>query len=382
MKRHFAIAAGLMAAGLISGCSSMQDYDDTHFAKGWDNPGVMATDEKLGFNVNHEIGITVPEGTKQLRAWLAMPSDMDTYQSVKDWKVVAPWPAKVVRDARGNNVLYFEADNPAPGKHTVTTSWTHHRQGVTSKTDASMTRPHTEKELAALSFYLQDEQEAKQDAEITAWAKAAVGNEKNPIKASKLLYAAVLEKIEYHVKDEKPDAQKSMNSTGTGNARKTFDTCTGNCTDFHSLYAAASRAVGVPCRAVYGSFFKSPLDGQDKDQSYHCWIEFHAPNIGWIPLDVAVADVYEASYKINDHNLPRVMLTTSEGFDGHDESQIWHHFGNLNARRVVWHWGRDLVMNPPQKEAPLLWLVSGHAEADGKKAAVTRKLTFKGVSGH
>jgi transglutaminase-like putative cysteine protease len=25
------------------------------------------------------------------------------------------------------------------------------------------------------------------------------------------------------------------------------------------------------------------LMGEDQDQSYHCWAEFYAPGLGWIP---------------------------------------------------------------------------------------------------
>jgi transglutaminase-like putative cysteine protease len=383
MKRTLSIACGILAVGLLAGCSNMQSYDNTHFADGWSNPGVRKTSEHRDFDVRHQITITVPEGTKELRAWLAMPSDQDPFQRVQNWKVESPFPHRIERDSMGNNVLVVEATNPTAGNHIVTTTWHHHRDGVAAVTDPNKTRAHTPEELSALAVYLKDEIEAVVDDDIRAFAKDAVGNETNPVRASRLLYNAILEHVKYHVKDPNPDGPtKVLNATGTGNARKTFDTCTGNCTDFHSLYAAASRAVGIPARAVYGSFFKTPNDGVDRDQSYHCWIEFHAPNIGWIPLDVAVADMYVDDFTVNDHNRTRIMLTSSDGTYGGDPSLVDYHFGNLDARRVTWHWGRDLQLNPPQAGGPLPWLFGGHAETDGKRAAVARKLTFKSGGGH
>src|SRR5205823_6444148 len=94
---------------------------------------------------------------------------------------------------------------------------------------------------------------------------------------------------------------------------------TGNCSDFHSLYSSLARSLGIPTRMVYGSLFqgentpvpnKASLDGKDVDGSYHCWIQFYAGGAGWVPLDVALAN----------------LLPTRE-------QQEWY-FGNLDARRV------------------------------------------------
>ena len=62
--------------------------------------------------------------------------------------------------------------------------------------------------------------------------------------------------------------------------------------DFHSLFASLSMAAGIPTRMVYGSLLKPALDGVKVDASYHCWIQFYAPNYGWVPLDVSLADIY------------------------------------------------------------------------------------------
>lgn len=59
-------------------------------------------------------------------------------------------------------------------------------------------------------------------------------------------------------------------------------TKTGNCTDFHSLYASLSRSAGIPTQIIYGSLLKPTLNGLDVDASYHCWVQIFAPNIGWV----------------------------------------------------------------------------------------------------
>ena len=74
---------------------------------------------------------------------------------------------------------------------------------------------------------------------------------------------------------------------------------------------ARSRAAGIPTRLLYGSFLKQELDGQDVDQSYHCWVEFYAPEIGWVPLDVAVADIFVGDFNVTPQNDELVRRTTA-----------------------------------------------------------------------
>ena len=51
-------------------------------------------------------------------------------------------------------------------------------------------------------------------------------------------------------------------------------------------------AAGIPTRMIYGSLMKPTLDGVPVDASYHCWIQFYAPNLGWVPLNVSLANIY------------------------------------------------------------------------------------------
>ncbi len=355
---------------LVAGCASHDTASDQA------GPGIhRGTSAK--FDAHHDFVVDIPEGAKQVDIWFATPHPKDPMQRVSDWRVESEHPHRFVEDNHGNRYLYMRLESPEPGKLDVGTSFTVTRYEVRADVDPTHTRPHTEAELARLAPYLKGSSQSVIDADARAMALRVVGSERNPIRASRKIYDAILDHVEYHVKDPKPDAQKTMNSTGTGSSQQCFSTGTGNCTDFHSLYAAVSRAAGIPTRAVYGSFFKGPLDGQDKDQSYHCWIEFHAPEIGWIPLDVAVADIFVRDFEANEHSGPRADLTVADGYKGPDAAMVDYYFGNLDERRVTWHWGRDLVMDPPQKGKPLLWNPKAYAEVDGEPAGiVSRKLTF------
>lgn len=369
------LARAITVVGLVTalGCAGAPLRPGMELA-----PGIRAG-KRATFEVTHEFVIPVPAGAAAVKAWLPIPADADRMQRVESFEVDSPWVHRIAEDNWDNRFLYVERLGPPAGDVTLRTKFLVTRSETLADVDPKHTRAHTPAELTELGRYLMGSSQSVIDDNAREMARQVVGNETNPVIVARKIYDAVLDRVEYHVKDPKPDAQKTMNATGTGSSQKCFETCTGNCTDFHSLYAAVARAAGLPTRAVYGSFFKGPLDGEDKDQSYHCWIEFHAPNVGWIPLDVAVADIFVADFQANEHSRPRANLTVADGYGGPDAHWVEYYFGNLEERRVSWHWGRDLVLDPPQSGPPLLWNATGYAEIDGKPVKVARKLTYREV---
>ncbi len=329
--------------------------------------------------MTHAFTIKVPEGAKEIRAWLAMPQRDDPAQSIADFKVESSFPHKIVRDDQGNEFVYVEILAPSAAEIPLTETFTITRTEVCSEADPEKTRPLTEAEreqfaadLAPNTYVIIDERIRNLAAEIT-------GDEKNPVRAARLIYDWMLDNIEYWVKDPANLAASPMGST-----EHCLTTRTGNCTDFHSLWASLARASGIPTRIVYGSLAKPSLDGTAQDQSYHCWPEFHAPQIGWIAHDVAVADIYHGEYPLDDANSSKVELTTAFGYQGPDEKMVEYYFGNLDERRVVWNRGRDLnMLNPPQAGGPINAMPKAYVEVDGQpwNAAEnwTRTLTYTEV---
>lgn len=354
--RHLLTWAGALA--LASSCSS---------------PGAT-----LGFEARNDFAVTVPDGAKEVRAWFALPDDRDPMQEVRNLRIETVAPAgmtattRETRDAAGNRFLYVEGRGGKGGVLEVRTSFGLERREELHAVDPERTRPMNAAELGSMGPYLGANTHVQITPEIYAAARAAVGDEKNPVRQARLLYDAVLDRVTYWVKH--PD---QMKASPVGSATYTMENSCGNCTDFHSLYAAMARSVGLPIQMVYGSFFKGPLSGKDEDQSYHCWIEFWAPNLGWIPLDVAIADVFVDDFQINEANSRKVELTVADGYHGPDPAMVEYYFGNLDARRVTWNRGRDLVMNPPAAAGPINAMPKGHVEVDGQAHANwTRKLTF------
>jgi len=329
------------------------------------------------FDVRHELAVTVPEGAKSVRVWMALPR-ADPAQEVTDLRTEAPCPTRVTTDDHGNTVLYLEAAAPPAGSFRVVTTFRLLRREVRRDVDPARARPLTDGDRKLLQRHLQPSTHVVVDDRIQRKAAEIVGGETNPVRAARRLYDWTLDNIDYCVKD--PDRKKA---SPVGSTVYCLDTGTGNCTDFHSLWMSLAMAAGIPTRIVYGSFFKKELDGQDVDQSYHCWLEFYAPGPGWIPLDVAVADIFVGDFRLDEKNASLVQRTTAAGYAGRDPAMVDYYFGNLEERRVTWSQGRDLLLEPRPEGGPVNALPKAHVEVDGavhpEKTGWTRKLTFRQV---
>jgi transglutaminase-like putative cysteine protease len=373
--RHLTLAAIVLAA-FVAGCTTSRQTGSGGGENGdsAEKTGKERHGSKTGtFDAVNTFTLEIPEDAGEVNAWFAMPQKSNADQVISNWKVECDHKTTVVKDELGNEFLHLKLSRPEAGTVTVKTSFRIKRHEVNMTTDPAKTRPHTSDELQELAPYLKEQNEGKVTDDIRAMAKQVVGDEKNPLKVGRLLYDAVIDHVQYWVID--PD---NLKSSGKGSATYTYEKCTGNCTDFHGLYHALCMAVDLPCRTVYGGFFKGPLDGVDKDQSYHCWLEIHAPNVGWVPLDVSIADLYAQEIELNDANRDLVNLTLPDGYHGKDMKKVDYYFGNLEERRVVWHEGRDLELG--QKDGSINFLPWYYAEVDGKKAGIgKRKLTFNSV---
>lgn len=333
------------------------------------------TPRSATFEARHELKVLVPEGARMVRVWFAMPQD-DPLQTVRDFKVESPVPHRLTTDSEGNKAAYLELKSPAQKEFTVVETFLVTRKEQISGVNAAKARSISDADRQRLTPHLGTNQYVTINEDLRKLAKEIVGSEQNPVLAARKLYDWTLANVDYWVKD--PNNKKA---SPVGSTDYCLQTKTGNCTDFHSLWTSLARASGIPTRMVYGSFFKAELDGQDADQSYHCWPEFYVPNTGWVPHDVAVADIFAGDFRTSPENEKLVRLTTGDGFQGPDKSKIDYYFGNLDERRVTWSRGRDLILSPKPEAGPVNALAKAYVEVDGKahpeKAGWVRKLTFK-----
>ena len=319
---------------------------------------VSAAGKAEQFTAHHEATIKdIPAGARKARVWLVVPRE-DAAQKVGPVTLKGPGDGNVHQGGTYNNrYAYFEVDNP-PSSFKVEADFSVERQEVRTEPDPTKVRPLSARAKERMAAELAANKYVPVNDQYRTLALKAVGDETNPVRQAEKLYDWVLEYVEYWVKD--PATKKA---SPNGESDYCLATKTGNCTDFHSLYASLARSIGIPTRLVYGSFFqgennpipnKATLEGKDTDASYHCWIEFFTPGNGWTPLDVALADL-----------LP-------------GKEQQRYYFGNLDARRVTWSYGRDLTLAPKQDGPPVNAMHKVYVEIDGKPhSAWDRKFTYR-----
>jgi transglutaminase-like putative cysteine protease len=330
--------------------------------------------KQASFQVKNEFTVQVPKGAKTARMWFAVPQE-DAVSVVREFRVTADFPVHYFRDDWGNRVGYAEVIAPA-GPIAIREEFELTRAEVRNDIDSAKTRPLTDQERAALFAYLQPSSHVIITDQIKSLSASITGGETNPILAARKIYDWTLANVDYWVKD--PDHLKA---SPVGSTDYCLRTKTGNCTDFHSLFASLAMAAGIPTRMVYGSLLKPTLNGVQIDGSYHCWIQFFAPNYGWLPLDVSLANIYGKEFPITDKNKKLVELTTATGYKGLDPSKVDYYFGNLDERRVTWSMGRDLILQPPQNDGPVNALAKIYVEIDGKQSTDwTREFTYAEVT--
>ncbi len=329
------------------------------------------TPDQGRFQVEHQLTVPPKEGAGTVRIWFPLPRE-ESDQAITELQIEAPGGHQVTRDGHGNRYVYVAVQG-ATAPVVVKTRFVVTRAEVNVDADPARTRPLTEAERQAHAADLQQNRHVVMGDDIQALAAQIAGTERNPVVVARRLYDWTLDNIEYWVKDP-----AKWKASPVGSSEYCLANRTGNCTDFHSLWTALARASGIPTRMVYGALFKPSLDGKDRDASYHCWPEFWAPGIGWVPHDVAVADIFVQPIALDANNTERVTLTTATGYAGPDRAWVDYYFGNLEARRVTFTQGRDLTLEPPQQAGPVNAVAKGYVEIDGVEfPGFERKLTFR-----
>lgn len=331
--------------------------------------------KRASFHVKNEFVVKVPQRAHTVRVWFAVPQP-DAYSVITNFNVTSDSPVRYDWDSWNNKEGYVEVHNPTTAAINISEEFDLQRMEMRNKIDPNATRPLTDAERVALLRYLQPSTYVIVNDQVKATAAQIVGGETNPILAARKLYDWTVQNIDYWVKD--PDHLKA---SPVGSTEYCLGKKTGNCTDFHSLFASLAISSGIPARMIYGSLLKPTLNGMAVDGSYHCWIEFYAPRVGWIPLDASLANIYGKQFDLNDKNKNLVELTTATGYHGYDPGKINYYFGNIDERRVVWSMGRDLMMQPAQEDGPVNSLPKAYVEIDGKSSTdFTRTFTYKELS--
>jgi transglutaminase-like putative cysteine protease len=289
----------------------------------------------------------IPSGTKLIRVWVPV-AHTDEHQTVKLLNVKAPVQTRMTEEPEYNNhILYAEIHNPAQGTAEFALEYEVTRREY-SRGDYAQLEPKDTKPglvLASMQRYVQPDKLIPTDGTIKALADKVTGSQTGTVAKGKAAYDYLFTTMRY---------DKSGTGWGRGDAVWACDAKHGNCTDFHSPFIGMLRADDIPARFDIG--FPLP-ENTDKGAiaGYHCWAEFFARNIGWIPVDI------------------------SEAWKAKEKQDYF--FGSVDANRVQFSTGRDITLSPKQDGPALNYFVYPYVEIDGKPhEAIGKQFSFEEVS--
>jgi transglutaminase-like putative cysteine protease len=277
------------------------------------------------FHFEYQTGVPSTAAGRSFRLWVPIPHDDDS-QRISNLRIEASEPYHVATDELGNRILSIESSS-APS---ITVKFDcvrkeHLRPSTAAGAAASLSDAERVRWLAPDRLVPLDDTIRKWAGDVVAAAHAHTD-----LEMARAIYDHVVATVKY---------DKTGKGWGRGDIYYACDARRGNCTDFHAIFIGYARAMGIPARFSIG--FPIPTErGAGTIAGYHCWAEFYANGIGWIPIDASEA--------------------------GKNPAMREYFFGAHDENRVEFTRGRDLELLPRQESNPLNYFVYPYAEVDGK----------------
>ncbi len=318
---------GIMLKGkglfiLLIGLSCISDY------------GQAMENKKRSFEMTYTAVIKdLPSPANKVEVWLPYPQD-DENQTIIDAKVVSPSRTSLRYDAEyGNAVLHMALESPESSTITVQMKFKVIRSEALHRSSNSDKNRGLSGSADRLQRFLRADRLVPIDEGMRELAIRITQDKELALDKARAIYDYVLGSMVY---------DKSGVGWGRGDALYACQVGRGNCTDYHSLFIALSRAVNIPAKFEIG--FPLPSEkGEGEIKGYHCWAQFYLPGNGWIPTDISEADK--------------------------DPSKKDYFFGALSEDRILFTVGRDILLEPAQKNGRLNYFIYPYVEVDGKPFA-------------
>jgi transglutaminase-like putative cysteine protease len=284
----------------------------------------------------------VPVGTKEVQLWVPVPHD-DLYQRISDLRIESAYPYTMATDPAGNLILHVTVANPSEGAMALTMHLNAVRLEHRQQRLYEGPRLDQDESPTELARYLGPDRLVPLDEKIRTMAREVVvsANAKTDLEMARAIYDHVVATVKY---------DKSGKGWGRGDIYYACEARRGNCTDFHAIFIGFSRSLGIPARFAIGLPIPATR-GEGKIAGYHCWAEFYAKGIGWVPIDASEAAKNPAKRE--------------------------YFFGTHDENRLEFTRGRDLILAPHQAGEPLNYFIHPYAEVDGKPITATEEVTYK-----
>ena len=298
---------------------------------------LCAAPRERHFSFEYQASVPSTSTGGNIRLWVPIPHD-DDYQQIDALQIQSSASYHIATDALGNKILSVESSRPPSVTLRFDCVRKEHLQPSPAPHNAAPLSP------AERTRWLAPDRMVPLDDTIRKWARQVVSeaHAQTDLEMARAIYNHVVATVKY---------DKTGKGWGRGDIYYACDARRGNCTDFHAIFIGYARAMGIPARFSIG--FPLPSErGQGAIAGYHCWAEFYATGIGWIPVDASEA--------------------------AKDPSRREYFFGAHDENRVEFTRGRDLKLNPSQAGDPLNYFVYPYAEVDGKPVDnVERTFTWR-----
>ncbi len=286
-------------------------------------------------------GFTVKDislDARRISIWVPLPQS-DKLQTIENLKIDCPYPYSIEKDPVYENlVLKIETRNQNTGELSLKFNFQASRTPFKYSDEGTI---HVSLSKDERKRFLSADKLIPIDGKIASEAKKVTREEMSDIQKARAIYDYIISTMKY---------DKSGKGWGRGDAMYACDVKRGNCTDFHSLFIGLARASGVPARFVMG--FPLPADKtQGEISGYHCWAEFYADGIGWIPIDA------------------------SEAVKNPEKKEFF--FGGLDENRIQFSIGRDIRLDGSNVVEPVNYFIFPFVLVDGKRFEnVQHNITF------
>ncbi len=288
--------------------------------------------------VTFKINLKAPEDSKDVRLWIPYPVS-DQNQTIEDVKIGGNYSYQGIYKERefGNSILYAEWKNLTKDR-ILTYTFKVRRKEVVKKDFPKNDPPLSEKDYAK---DLMPTSLSPTSGKVKETAENITKGKKTVLAKARAIYDWIVDNM-YR------DPQ--IKGCGIGEVEKLLGSLGGKCGDIHSVYIALARSVGVPSREIFGIRIPNGKDG-DMTKAQHCWAEFFSPGYGWVPIDPS--------------DVRKIMLEKKLSL-GEEKEFREYYFGAVDESRISYGIGRDLILNPPQKDGKLNYFMYPYAEVDGK----------------
>jgi len=288
----------------------------------------------------------IPAGAKRIRVWIPVPQT-DKHQNVRVLTVKGPAKTRITQEPEyGNRMMYAETDNPTTPQMEFAVDYEVERREYSRGDYEQLERGDQEPGVvsASMTRLIAPDSLIPTDGKIKTLAMEVTGSKSGTVTKAKAAYDYFFATMRY---------DKTGTGWGRGDALWACDSKRGNCTDFHSPFIGVLRADRIPARFDIG--FPLPENKKKGDiPGYHCWAEFYAQKTGWVPVDISEA--WKAQGKRD------------------------YFFGSVDANRVQFSTGRDVMFSPKQEGPALNYFVYPYIEIDGKPyEKLDRKFSFEEV---